>query len=108
MNKKYLIGGLVLGLGTFTVLFVKRPKGKIIINPDGSGTAQLGSKTSNFSKDMGVVLKTWNGWELSASSTNMVLRHFGKAVEKGDIAPCYGGSSNVEIIHNDSSCTKQT
>jgi hypothetical protein len=101
MNKKYLIiGGVVLGVGVFAMAFLKRPKGKIVINKDGSGTVQLGNKTASFSKDTGVVVGTWNGWELSASATSMLLRHFGKTYHEGDITEYFGGTSDIEIVHN--------
>jgi hypothetical protein len=101
MNKKYLIiGGVVLGVGAFAMAFLKRPKGKIVINKDGSGTVTLGNNTASFSKDMGVNVGTWNGWELLASSSSLLLRHFGKVYEEGGITEYYGGSSDIEIIHN--------
>ena len=101
MNKKHLIiGGVVLGLGTLTMLFLKRPKGKIVINKDGSGTVTLGNNTASFTKDMGTVVKTWNGWELSGGASSFLLRHFGKTQQEGGITEYFGGNSDVEIIHN--------
>ena len=100
--KKHIVitSAIVLTIGTLGYFYMKKPKGTIIINSDGSGTAKLGNKIANFEKDTGVVLKTWNGWELSAGASSMTLRHFGKTYEQGDITQYMGGSSNVEIIHN--------
>lgn len=101
MNKKYLtIGGFILGLGAFSMVFLKRPKGKIIINKDGTGTVQLGNKTANFSKGEGVVVGTWNGWKLSASASSILLSHFGKTYEQGELTEYSKGSSNVEVVRN--------
>ena len=101
MNKKYLIiGGVVLGLGAFAMAFLKRPKGTIIINPDGSGTAKLGNRTGAFEKGECVSLTTWNQWNLDACSDYMSLERFGTTYQEGGITEYFLGTSDVEIIHN--------
>jgi len=91
---------IVVGIGTLGYFYTRRPKGTIIINSDGSGTAKLGNKQATFKKGMGVELNTWNGWSLSASSDRRTLRRYGQIYEDGQIGQYDGGSSNVEIIHN--------
>lgn len=91
---------IVVGIGTLGYFYTRRPKGTIIINSDGSGTAKLGNRTSTFKKDTGVVLTTWNGWSLSASSDRRTLKRYGQIYEDGGISQYDGGSSSVKIIHN--------
>jgi len=101
MKKGYIIGIVsVLGVGILTYKYLKRPKAKIIINADGSGLAELGTKQATFEKGSGVLLTTWNGWSLSATSDRRTLKHYGKIYEDGEISQYDGGSSNVEIINN--------
>lgn len=99
MKKDALVISLIgLGLGTLGYFYTRRPKGTVTINPDGSGTIKLGNKSADFEKGMGVVVKTWNGWELSGSATGILLRHYGKIYEQGGITQFYGGSTNVQVI----------
>lgn len=101
MKKGHIIGIVsVLGVGILTYKYFKRPKAKITINADGSGIAELGSKKASFEKDSGVVLTTWNGWSLSASSDKKTLKRYGKIYEDGQISKNDGGSSDIEIINN--------
>jgi hypothetical protein len=91
---------IVVGIGTLGYFFTRRPKGTIIINSDGSGTAKLGNKTGTFEKGQGTMLTTWNGWSLSVSSDRRTLRRYGTTYEDGKIGQYDGGSSSVKIIHN--------
>ena len=101
MKKALLITSVIavplLALGYF---YMKKPKGKITINKDGSGIVQLGDKSVNFSKGEGTQIRTWNGWELSGSASNYSLKHNGKGYASGSIIDTTKGGDFVEIIHN--------
>jgi hypothetical protein len=101
MKKSVVITSLaVVGIATFGYLYMKRPKGTILINADGSGVIKLGNKSANFEKGNGAVIKTWNGWQLSGSASNRALSRFGKTYEEGAITEFDLGTSNIEIIFN--------
>lgn len=99
MNNKILIGGIIaIPLVSIFVMYLKTPKAKILINKDGSGLAILGSKSANFPIGQGVVLRTWNGWQLSASSSNFSLKKMNKVYTSGTIGEYGNVNPYIEII----------
>jgi len=91
---------IVVGIGALGYFYTRRPKGTIIINPDGSGTAKLGNRTGTFEKGQCVSLTTWNQWTLDACSDYMSLERFGTTYTEGGITEYFLGTSDVKIIHN--------
>lgn len=91
--------GLAL-VGVVIAAYLKRPQGKIVINKDGSGYAEIGTQKAYFKTGQGVVLKTWNFFELSASATEFTFRRFNTVFSSGGINQFTGGNSDIKIIHN--------
>jgi hypothetical protein len=99
MKKKVLIASTVVGVGILAYLFIKRPKGTIYINPDGSGNVDFGNKPSSFEKGQCVEVSTWNGWRLNACADYRKISRFGTTYIEGGISEYDLGDSQLEIIH---------
>ncbi len=69
-QKEILIGcGIaVVLLGIY--MYKRKPVGNIVVNADGTGTVQLGSKIAMFGVGESATVKSWNGWSLTGSATN--------------------------------------
>ena len=91
-NKKviYIFGGILAITGL--VLFYIPPKAKIVIRKDGSGTASLGGKTKNFTREKAIDITTFNGYELHVDKDDIWLRKWGRDVKNAD------GTPKIEII----------
>jgi hypothetical protein len=94
MDKKkkifMIIGGAVVLTGV--ILFLIKPKAKITLRKDGSGTISLGSSTKDFSLGTGADLTTWNGYELHILGEEIWLRKWGRDLVDAK------GNPDVEII----------
>jgi hypothetical protein len=103
MKKALIITGVVGAVGTFFYLWQKRPKVVIDWNDKtGDGTVQIGNKRASVTKGQGVVVGTWNGYNVSldAGTGRYLFRRYGKTIESSEgITPYDGGSSYVQINH---------
>ena len=93
MDKKkifMILGGAVVLTGV--ILFLIKPKAKITLRKDGSGTISLGSSTKDFSLGTGADLTTWNGYELHILGEEIWLRKWGRDLVDAK------GNPDVEII----------
>ena len=94
MDKKkkifMILGGAVVLTGI--VLFLIKPKAKITLRKDGSGTISLGSSTKDFSLGTGADLTTWNGYELHILGEEIWLRKWGRDLIDAK------GNPDVEIV----------
>lgn len=98
MKKALIIGGIVVGGYIGYRIWAKQPKAAIYIADNGTGYAVLGNKRMDFTATTGVVIPSWNGYELSASGDGKyALRRFGKNVESGTITKYDGGTDRVQI-----------
>jgi hypothetical protein len=90
-NKKviYIFGGILAVTGL--ILFFIPPKAKVVIRKDGSGTATLGGKTKDFTREKGVDITTFNGYELHADKDDIWLRKWGRDVVNKD------GTTKVDV-----------
>lgn len=92
VSKKALmiIGGAVALTGV--VLFFIKPKAKITIKKDGSGTIKLGGSSKDFKSGMGADLTSWNGYELHYAGEEIWLRKWGRDLLDAK------GNPKVEIV----------
>jgi|688.fasta_scaffold2558011_1 hypothetical protein len=91
-NKKIfmILGGAVALTGV--VLFFMKPKAKITLRKDGTGTIQLGRSSKEFKLGKGADLTSWNGYELHYLGEEIWLRKWGRNLLKAD------GTPDVEIV----------
>jgi hypothetical protein len=103
MKKALIILGSLAIVGTGVYLWLKQPV--VVINYNdktGEGNVKLGNKTASFKAGEGVVLGSWNGYEISVQGTTgkYLFRRYGKSVESSDgITPYDNGSSYITINH---------
>lgn len=87
-----------VGLGLY--FYHKQPNGKIIINPDGSGSVSLGNRTQTFGPMETGVVKSWNNYTLSGSKDKLQLTQGKKTLEEGKMTQYDEGTSRVAIDNN--------
>ena len=85
-----ILGGAVVLTGV--VLFFIKPKAKITLRKDGSGTISLGNSKKDFSLKKGADLTTWNGYELHILGEEIWLRKWGRDLVNAK------GNPDVEIV----------
>lgn len=85
-----IVGGAVALTGV--VLFFIKPKAKITLRKDGTGTIQLGRSSKEFKLGMGADLTSWNGYELHYLGEEIWLRKWGRDLVDAK------GNPQVEIV----------
>jgi hypothetical protein len=85
-----ILGGAVVLTGV--VLFFIKPKAKITLRKDGTGTIELGGSKKDFQIGSSADLTTWNGYELHSSGEELWFRKWGRDLVKAD------GTPDVEIL----------
>lgn len=81
-TKIFLLSFTAFAMGVGIYFYMKKPKAMVKINSDGSGYAQFGNQTKPFSKDGSVLLKSFNGFEMTASKDLVTIKRFGKIVSQ--------------------------